>query len=328
MKTYVFDFYNLYIPKGEKYENKELGIVIKPLRIADDFEKNRTKSSSIYRNKHWITAKCFVRSKNKDEAKKYANWLGMIYSFAQNRSVFYLKIYEYKSGKKYFSSDSKFIESINSGSFRLIEGIKVKGNGYTENISEVINCSMDTLSKCNDKDKNKILQAIHAYLISKTPMVYELKFLIIWIVLEKLANEHYLKNSNRVFTKEEVKKIKEAIDNTLNEQLKKDKRLNSLKRNFSSNYLYEYNTFSKVVSYLSLLDLGFEKKKLEKMIETLVEIRIKLVHNLNSTKLQHKPYYLFYLQKIIERVILRNLGVDKKFEEMLLMNQYNIGTEI
>lgn len=36
--TYVFDFYNLYIPKGKKYENKELGIKIIPLKFAEEFE--------------------------------------------------------------------------------------------------------------------------------------------------------------------------------------------------------------------------------------------------------------------------------------------------
>jgi len=44
-QTFVFDFYNLYIPKGTKYVNNKLGIRIIPLRLAEEFEKNRTSLS-------------------------------------------------------------------------------------------------------------------------------------------------------------------------------------------------------------------------------------------------------------------------------------------
>ena len=38
-QTYVFDFYNLYIPKGKPYKNEELGIRITPLKFAEEFNK-------------------------------------------------------------------------------------------------------------------------------------------------------------------------------------------------------------------------------------------------------------------------------------------------
>ncbi len=321
-RTYVFDFYNLYIPKGKPYSNKPLGIRIVPLKNSEDFEKNRTKLSSQYRNGGWKIAKCYIKARSKDEAKKYAVWLEFVYSFAQSRRIFYLHIYEYKSGKKYFSFESKFVEPIENRFSKLIYGIKTTGAFFTRDISEFINKALDTLNSVNGGKKAEILQTIHAYLISISQIAWELKFLISWIALEKLANEHYQGNKKDIFTSEEIKNIKEALHKTLDKQFKNDKRVNYLKQSLSKDYLFEQNTYQKVLSYLNSLDLGFDNKKLKKVIGNLVEIRIKLVHNLNSSKLQNKPHYLFYLQKIIEKVIIRNLGIDQNFENRLLLNQY------
>src|SRR3989338_2628313 len=164
-RTYVFDFYNLYIPKGKSYSNKNLGIRISPLKNSEDFEKNRTKLSSSYRNGGWKIAKCHIKAKNKDDAKKYAVWLEFIYSFAQSRSVFYLYIYEYKSCKKYFSFESKFVEPIENRFYELVYGIKTNGAFFTRDIGEFINNALDTLNSVNDEKRAEILQTIHAHLI-------------------------------------------------------------------------------------------------------------------------------------------------------------------
>lgn len=100
-KTYVFDFYNLYIPRYKNYENKEFGIKIIPLKFAEEFEKNRTKFSKPYFRGGWKTAKCFIKAETEGGAREIADWLEFLYSFAQSRSVFFTSWYEYKKGKKY-----------------------------------------------------------------------------------------------------------------------------------------------------------------------------------------------------------------------------------
>lgn len=317
-KTYVFDFYNLYIPKGKSYSDKSFGIKIVPLKLAEDFEKNRIKLSSQYRNGGWKIAKCYIKAKNKDEAEKHAIWLEFIYSFAQSRSVFYLHIYEYRSSKKYFSFRSKFVAPIENRFSELVYGINTSGALFTRDIGEFISKALGTLNKADEEKRAEILQTILAYLISKSEIAWELKFLIIWIALEKLSNKHYKGNKKDIFTSDEIKKIKEALHRTLDEQLKNDKRATYLKQSLSKDYLFEDNTYQKILSYLNSLDLGFDSKKLKKVIGNMVEIRIKLVHSLNSAKLQNKPYYLSYLQKIIEKVIMRNLDVNRDWESKLL----------
>ncbi len=52
-RTYVFDFYNLYIPKGKKYIDDEEGIKIFPLKLDEDFEKNRKQISNIFSENGW-----------------------------------------------------------------------------------------------------------------------------------------------------------------------------------------------------------------------------------------------------------------------------------
>ena len=95
-QTFVFNFYNLYIPKGRPYINKELGIKVFPLKLAEDFEKNRRSSTSPFYRNGWKTAKCHIKAQEEDDARKYASWLEFLYSFAQSRSVFFLRCYLYK----------------------------------------------------------------------------------------------------------------------------------------------------------------------------------------------------------------------------------------
>jgi len=326
--TYVFDFYNLYIPKGLKYLNTEEGVRIVPLKLAEEFEKNRTKILSPYKNGGWKTAKCYITTGSEGEAKKIAGWLESLYSFAQSRSVFFSDWYKYKNGKKCFSSQLKFIEPRENGFPELIYGTYSGGAVYTRDVSLFMNIALKTLRQSKNDKLNEVLTTIYAYLVSHSQIVEELKFLIMWIALEKLANEHYRGNQKNIFTPDEIKSIKEAIDKTLDKQLKKDERVAYLKQSLSRDYLYEHNTRQKVLSYLMSLDLGFDNRKLKKMVGSLVEIRGKLVHNLNSVKLQNKPHYLFYLQKIMERVIFRLLGMDKGMEKRFWLNQYNRGTEL
>jgi len=329
-RTYVFDFYNLYIPKGKQYKNDELGIRITPLKFAEEFEKYRGSFSKPYYSGGWKTAKCFIKAKNEEDAKKLAIWVEFLYSFAQSRSVFFLGWYEYKKGKKYSSFQSRFVVPRENRFSELVYGVSTRGAFYTRDIAIFIDASLKTLSESKEGKLKNILTAIHAYDISRSETTWELKFLICWIVLEKLANIHYnkVKSKSQMFSEIEKRAIKNSLAKTLDENLKDDKRLPFFKRIITRNFLYEHDTFEKVRIYLESLDLGFENEKLNALLKTLIKIRVGLVHRLDSALLEREPQLLFYLQRIMENVIFRLLGVNKQIQSRLLLNQYNRGNKL
>jgi len=329
-RVFVFDFYNLYIPKGKEYLNKKEGIRIKRLKLAEEFENNRKKLSSKYSRHAWRTAKCYITSSSEKDAKAKAMLLEHLYSFAQNRAVFFVGWYEYKKGSKYFSAESKFIETRENRFSELIHGVHTGGAIYTRDISLFIDTAIQSIMKMKKHKMEEILTSIHSYNISKSDMVNEMQFLLCWILLEKLANSNYniYKSKNKLFSKDELKNIKEELQKTLNEILKNDKRLFSIRKSVTRNFLYEHSTYEKMMRYLKSLNLGFNEDKLKSKIRVLLGIRGKLVHNLHSEALINKIQNLFYLQKITEKVLLRNLGIDEELEKKFIIQQYNLGKEI
>ena len=285
-KTYVFEFYNLYIPKGMKYLNKGEGIRIEPLKIAEDFEENRKSLSSPYSSGGWHTAKCYIKSDNEDKAREIASWLGLLYTFAQNRSVYFLGCYRYKKGKKYSSFHSKYVESRENRFSELISGKFTVGPCYTRDISLFIDTSIRTLRDSSESKLKDILTTVHAYTISKSQPWIELSFLIAWIALEKLANLYYnnAKSQDDPFTKKEIDEIKKEIEKPFDSIQEKYLKFRYVRDNFTKNYLFYYDTRQKVLRYLHTLDLEFKEDKLKKMIGELVPIRIQLVHKLNSSR--------------------------------------------
>ncbi|MBI2141195.1 hypothetical protein HYU16_02115 [Candidatus Woesearchaeota archaeon] len=328
MHTYVFDFYNLYIPRGKQYINEDLCIRIVPLKYAEIFEKERTKINNPHAQDAWKTAKCYIRATNRDEALKLADWLEWLYSFAQKRSVFFNYHYEYGKGKKYPRFYYKHIELIENRHSDLIHGINTHGVFFTRDITFFIDYALAKLNTTTASKCSEIIKVIHAYLVSHSDMITELQFLICWISLERLANENSLNKKLRIFTEEELKKIKDGVSAALEDCVKDRNKLSLLKRNILRSFLYERNTYEKVRSYLGSLDLGFDSKNPDKVLTNLVEIRTKLVHNLNSQKLMNKPQMLFILQKIMEIVILRLLGFNKQLQNKLLLNQYNLSGDL
>ena len=325
--VYVFDFYNLYLPYGKSYVNKQEGIRIRPLKIAEDFEKHRRRLSSPYRYGGWKTAKCYISASSEKDAIELAQWLELLYSVAQSRSVFYLHWYKHNWGSKRASFASKFVEVTENRSPDFIYGTHVKGARYKRDISLFIDTALTKFHSAHASERDEILITIHAHCVSNSQMPWELKFLTAWLSLERLANKHYVKykSKNALFDRREIKKIRDVISSALDGVLVGDRRLNGLKNSISRNFLYEYTTSEKVKQYLALSDLGFDKKNLTALVGDLVAIRGELAHNLNSRKLQTKPYFLFYLRKIMEKVILRQLNVSKDLEQKFLLSQYNRG---
>lgn len=323
MTTFVFDFFNLYIPEGKKYLNKEKGIKIIPLKLAELFENDRKHIFSKYRYGGWKTAKCYIKSNNENDAIELATWLEFLYSFAQNRSVFFLKWYKYKDGEKYSSSQSKFIEQKENRFSELIAGTLLGNARYTKEINLFIDTSLETLSKSNENTQKEILTAVHAYLSSQSEMPAELRFLISWISLEKLANSHYniYKSRSQLFEKDERKKIIKSLEETLDSIIGEQTKYNIVKRNLNKKFIYEHDTHGKVSIYLDSLDLGFLRSELKSSLNNLIGIRIDLVHDLNSAKLLKKPW-IHILNTINEQVILRLLGIDKSFEKQFILHQF------
>jgi len=300
------------------------------LKFAEEFAKYRRSFSKPYYRGGWKTAKCFIKAENEDDAKKLAIWVELIYSFAQSRSVFFSDWYEYKKGKKHSSFQARFVVQRENRFSELLHGVSIRGPFYTRDIAPFIDVSLKTLNESNKGKLKNILTAISSYNISHSEIVWELKFLICWIILEKLANSHYdkLKSKSQLFSKIEKRAIKNSLSKTLDENLKGDRRLSFLKRSITRNFLYEHNTFEKVRIYLESHDLGFEKKKLNAMLKNLIKIRVGLVHRLDSALLEREPQHLFYLQKIMENVIFRLLGANKQMQSKFLLHQYNRGNKL
>lgn len=327
-KTYVFDFYNLYIPKGKKYINKDFRIKISPLKFAEEFERNRTKFSKPYYRGGWKTAKCYITSDNVSDAKKIAGWLEFIFSFAQSRSVFFIDWYEYRRGKRYSSYESKRIEPRENRFSELIHGTNTRGAFFTRDISLFIDIALKTLSESKQAKLDEILSTVHAYIISDSEIVEELKFLIGWIALEKLANSHYsaYKSKNMLFNKSELTELKKQLGEFLDSYFDGDNRLGAVKRSLTRNFLYDHNTLIKLKIYFNSIDLGFDEKKLSKMLEKLISVRTGLAHNLISEKLMKDSSLLNYLHKIMQNIIFRLLGIDKDTLSCFVLNQYNRGS--
>lgn len=329
-RTYVFDFYNLYIPKGKQYKNDELGIRITPLKFAEEFEKHRGSFSKPYHSGGWKTAKCFIKAENEKDAKKLAIWIEFLYSFAQSRSVFFLGWYEYKKGKKYSSFQSKFVVPRENRFSELLAGVRTGGPFFTRDIAIFIDTSLKTLCESKEGKLKNILTAIHSYELSRSQTIWESRFLICWIVLEKLANIHYdkLKSKSQLFSKKERGAIKTHLAKTLDKNLKGDRRLPLLKKSITRNFLFERDTFEKIRIYLRSLDLGFDNRKLNALLRTLIRVRVGLVHRLDSALLTKEPQLLFYLQTIMENVIFRLLGISKQMQSRFLLHQYNRGNKL
>lgn len=326
--TYVFDFCNLYIQKSQKYVNKKYGIRIVPLKIAEEFEKNRKKSSSPHHRYGWIIAKCYITSNTESRAKQLAHWLEFIYSFAQSRRVFFPYWYKHNWGHKRRSFESIFIESIDNGASELIYGTRLSGSFFSRDITFFVDNAIETLDSVKSQKLDEIMVAMHAYITSQSEMAWELRFLTEWCSLERLANMNYIKYKSKksLFSKKEIKEIKKEVWDALDKKLAGHKRLNFLKNSLAREFLYEHHTLEKIKLFLLYMDLGFEKKKLVSLFKILVNVRNGLVHNLQSAQLGKQPYLLFYLYKVMEKVILRKLGISPEMEQRLILQQYNRGT--
>lgn len=328
MKTFVFDFYNLYIPKGKQYVNSKLGIRIKPLKFAEEFESKRKTYSKPYYTGGWRTAKCFISAQNADEAKMLATWLEFIYTFAQSRSVFFLRTYEYSKGKTHWSFESKFIEPRENRFSVLIKGIHVRGWLYTSDISIFVNTALEKLSNSSEDERKRILALMHTLSISNSEMPLELSFLSCWIALEKLANAHYSQNKQNMsnLTKKKRTAIKIQIKKTLKSllesgELDKDQ-FATLSENMDKNYLYELSSRKKMLEYFKEIKLNFERKGFTILLSELIEVRGNLVHHLQSKKLDKDAQLLPCLQTIAETTVFRLLGVSYEEQKKYLLHQY------
>jgi len=208
LTTYVFEFFNLYIPKDEKYYNNEYGIKIIPNEFAEEFEKNRKNLSSKYRYGAWYTADCYIDAKKIEDAKKIANWINFIFSFAQSRNVLFHKYYEKEKGKEHSTVESKFIPIRENHNHDLIYGIFLNASRYDRDISLFVDIALKTLKESTEEKLKLVNNTVYSYLESKNAMVIELQFLINWIALEKLSNDYYKYSDILLFDKSTIEKIK------------------------------------------------------------------------------------------------------------------------
>ncbi|WP_347720263.1 hypothetical protein [Candidatus Nanohalovita haloferacivicina] len=315
------------MPEGEVYVYEAEGVRIEPLKVAEDFEEGRRDFNSKFRDKNWKTAKCYIKTGDEEKAKNLATWLSFIFSFAYRRNVFYHGRYKYSKGYKSRSVASKNLPRISNKNIPLIEGISTKGAFFTRDISEFVDVALETLIDASEEERQNILSTIRVYLYSlEKGALFEIKFLMRWLLLEKQANRNYDKyvrpnEENRILSRDEQKDLKEKLDRFLEQELDSQK-AKFFKHRFKAKFLYEHSIKHKILMYLNNeLDFEFEQEEIEDIIETHRSIRNPIAHKMDSEKLMNNKRAPMQLKKIVELIIFDILGLDKELGEKLMLRQ-------
>lgn len=321
-ETYVFDFFNLYIPDGLDYTNEWRDIRIEPLKVAEEFEEERSNMGSKHQNQYWKTAKAYIHA-SEEEAKEIATWIGYIYSFAQLRSIYWRTCYPYKKGYSHRYSRTVMPKPLKNRGPPLISGI-IEDNGpfYTPDLSEFIDTGIETLRDYNEDERSNAIATIDMYLSARSESQMSARFLYLWIAIERNANRNYKSfinaTGNEIFTNDERNRLQKHLSSFLDENLPK-KQAEFLKNRLSKNYLYEHSTTEKVRFYLEYIAGEFDDNELREILEIGKQIRNPIVHNFYGDRLAENIGLLQQLQKMLSFVIFELLGVGENLQKRLLL---------
>lgn len=222
MTTYVFDFYNLYIPDDHEYTNADLGIRIESLVQAEAFEEGRPDGGSKYTSGDWTTAKCYIDAADEDMALRRADWLAFLYSFAQRRRAYWDSYYPYSEGYAGETERDVLIPRIKNDKLPIIQGIT--GFGLSR-IDPFIDASLNRLDAADEDMRSDILSTVNLFLNSAARGLFSAKFLFAWIGIERTSEWNYEEwvnlPGNELVTDDERAVIKDGITDVLQDKLNK-----------------------------------------------------------------------------------------------------------
>jgi hypothetical protein len=317
MTTWVFDFYNLYLPEGSEYRSTKYNIRIEPLKIAETFEEKRTDRNSKFSTDYWRTSKVYIKQ-DIDRAKELADWLSHIYSLAQNRDVCWTRYYPYADGYTNSHFRSTTTLALDNSGTRYIKGIS--GNKQKQNLGEFVDIALQTFDQAPEHDRSHLIGSIMTYLESKGQTFWSFGFLNLWMILESMANKNYRDylqqpDNEPLFTSEERDELRETVISHLKNGDWSASQIQRIQHTLEPNYIFEMSTETRIKIYLEYLNIGFDIDEIQDITQTAQEIRNPIVHKLNSEKLMNQVGVVQKLRKIIFYVLLRELGVEKDLQE-------------
>lgn len=330
--TWVFEFYNLYIPIGSTYENPVHGFRIEPLDEIEKFEENRKGSQSEYNSGLWRTAKVYVDAEDREKATEIATEVSLVFSFAQKRNVIYSRHYK-EDNPDEFRVPSLVYPEIGNDNPVLINttfGRKHRNSKLSHGFTCFLDRAFHRLREMTEDEYQDIYAALSLYEETLSTSFLPLTFLLSWFAIERLANSNYhdyLQNTgNHMFTDEEKDNfrddLKDFIDSKYQTEELSWKQKKRLKDSLVKNFLYEHSTEEKIRLYVEEhLNLDVEGRELRELIKHYKGIRSPLVHHFRDDRLIDNPREAYKLQKVLEDVILRELGVDHYLERTLHLKQ-------
>lgn len=318
MTTYVFEFCNLSLPE-QGYENEEYNIRIEPQAGIEDFEAERQTRGSDYSEGYWVTAKCYIEAEEA-RAKELAEWLAVIYSFAQKRDVLWERYYAEDAGLASATTVPKYRFRVNNTKQQPIR--RVLAPGAKPGIGDLVDAVLNTFDTKSEEERSRLRGSITLFLKAAGESLWPMRFLLLWIVLETNANfnhdEYLQKVGEENFTEEEVAAIQENAVNHFQDEFS-EKQLSHLKYVLGQRHIYEMSTKTRITNYLDYLPVKFDTEEIEELIETARNIRNLIVHRNSDERLMNNESIVVGLRVIVLHALLWEMEINQELQQQLLI---------
>lgn len=318
-RTYVFDFYNLYLPDGAEYRNKTEGIRIRPLDAAEVFESNRQDPDSKYYDGDWKTAKCHVVADTEDEAIELAEWLAFLFSFAQSRRAYWDTYYLHNEGYSGKTTLNNRVPPISHQKIPVIRAAVPLGN---KRMDPFIDAALDCLRTLSMVEQGHVFSTINLYLSSKARGLFASKFLFAWIALESNANRNYSEylnvTGNDFVPPASKDRIQEEIIEAVHDALPDDKAA-TMEDRLTRGHLYEHRKRDKIKIYLDHLFVDFDDSQVLEILRDADRIRNEIAHEFYDKTLVANDQLLFQLHRILVMVIFDMLDIPESVLRRLVL---------
>lgn len=289
-----------------------------PRNIAEEFEEHRRSTGSQYRHGYWNTAQCHIEA-NEARTKQLADWLTFIYSFAQSRDIIWSEYYPLEKGSDARLQRSTYTFSVDNTNLCLIQGMW--GPPGDQGVDEFVNTALQTFNKASDEERSRLLRSLSLFREADGDTFWMIKFLLLWIVLESNANynyDDYLQGPGEpIFTDDEIEAVCESVIDHLEGDWQ-PAQVTHMEYVLGQKHLYGASSKTKIKIYLEYLNIGFDIKEIEEIIQLARSIRNPIMHRNDESRLMNNNEIVIDIRRIVFYVLLRLLGVDKEMQNRLI----------
>lgn len=318
-RTYVFDFYNLYLPDGAEYRNGAEDIWIRPLDTAEVFEANRQDPQSKYYEGDWKTAKCHIAAETEENAVEVAEWLAFLFSFAQSRRAYWDTYYPHNEGYNGKTTVNNRVPPISHRKIPVIRAAVPLGNNR---VDPFIDAALEQLRTLSETERGHIFSTINLYLSSKARDLFASKFLFAWIALESNANRNYSEyldaTGNDFVSSAARDTIQEQIRDAVHDALPDDTAA-TMENRLTRDHLYEHRKRDKIKIYLDHLFVDFDDGQVLEILRDADRIRNEIAHEFYDRTLLANDELLFKLHRLLVLVIFDMLDISESLLRRLIL---------